>query len=225
MLAQRDEHLLLGTVPLLAGPDDGVMQELGARLHELHGETELLVKVGHHEARLARIRLDGLHIGAGGAGLLQSVLQIRIAHGNHGQTQEVAGVLGLFQALHKHVDMVEARLVGLVELGEHRGHLEGIRLNHFDGMRAPGTVARMELEPLAIDLVAAVEQLTEGVGGVEERAGAEQTVVLSHKATPVRGTEAEHMNPIAALEVVGVVFNDDSSALYRGHSGNISKSV
>lgn len=45
MLAQRDEHLLLGTVPLLAGPDDGVMQELGARLHELHGETELLVKV------------------------------------------------------------------------------------------------------------------------------------------------------------------------------------
>ena len=41
------------------------------RLHELHGETELLVKVGHHELVLALDRLDGLHIGAGGAGLLQ----------------------------------------------------------------------------------------------------------------------------------------------------------
>ena len=60
------------------------------------------------------------------------------------------------------------------------------------------------------------EQAREGVGGVEEWTGTEDAIVIGHELAPILRVKTQHVDPVAALEVVGVILRDDVT------HGNIS---
>ena len=114
------------------------------------------------------------------------------------------------------MQVIEARLAFAIDLAEHRRNAEGNRLDDFDGMASPGAVSGMELQACAVDFVAMEEQAREGVGGVEEWTGTEDAIVIGHELAPILRVKAQHVDPVAALEVVGVILRDDVT------HGNIS---
>ena len=183
--AEGDEHGFRAAVPFVLGADDSVVERLSSWGNQLHGEAKFLAHIAHHEGCLTGVLFDRFDVRASRFRLFNRVRHVGVSHRDNRNLEELACVLRFFQIFNEDMQVIEARFTFAIDLAEHRRNAEGNGLDDLDGMASPGAVSGMELQARAVDFVAMEEQAREGVGGVEEWAGAEDAVVVGHELAPI----------------------------------------